>query len=91
VQDFAVASQKFTCPLVSAVDPPSTVAARVTTVPEATVVAAAPFEVMASLVVEDTACAPILAPSPKAATNSNNTSKIDFLRMIFLCFLYLVT
>ena len=47
----AVASQKFTCPAVNAEEPDSTVAVKVTTLPELTEVTGAPAEVKASVVV----------------------------------------
>jgi hypothetical protein len=50
-QYFAVASQKLTRPVVTGVVPAVTAAVRVTTVPEATVETALPFEVMVSVVV----------------------------------------
>ena len=53
MQYFAEASQKFTCPVVNAVDPAFTVAVSVTTVPEAIVVTGADAEVTASVVVVD--------------------------------------
>jgi hypothetical protein len=50
VQYFAEASQKFTCPVVTAVPPTCTVAVSVTTLPEATVVTAPPPEVTVRVV-----------------------------------------
>ena len=52
VQCVAVASQKFTVPFVTAVEPDATVAVSVTTLGEATVVTGFPLEVTASVVVE---------------------------------------
>jgi len=53
VHDLADASQKFTWPTVTAVPPVFTVAANVTTLPEATVVAGAPAKVTAKVVGPD--------------------------------------
>jgi|SRR5215472_15957420 len=58
VQYWADASQKLTCPRVKGVFPELTDAVRVITVPELTVVAILPFEVIARVVVvADFACA----------------------------------
>ena len=49
----AVASQKFTCPVVNDVVPDVTVAVSVTTVPDVTVVTGLPAAVIASLIAVD--------------------------------------
>jgi hypothetical protein len=51
VQKAADASQKFTCPGVTGIPPAFTVAVSVTTLPDATVVTAAPPDVTESIVV----------------------------------------
>ena len=69
VQYFAVASQKFTCPVVTAVDPAVTVAVSVTTVPEVTVVTGPDAEVTTSVVVVDAlVCAAAGFHDPHSAT-----------------------
>jgi hypothetical protein len=61
VQYAAVASQKFTCPVVTKGVPAFTVAVNVTTLPEATVVTTLPPEVAARVV---TVAAIVCAPAP---------------------------
>jgi hypothetical protein len=83
VQLLAVASQKFTCPGVTGVEPASTVAVSVTTLPEATVVTVLPAEVTARVVeVTDFVCAAALI----AKTADKNANAIVFPRIALLSF-----
>ena len=71
VQYFADTSQKFTCPVVNAVPEDFTVAAKATTLPEATVLAGAAFEVtVRAVTVADFVCADADVHRPKTAAAS---------------------
>jgi hypothetical protein len=68
VQYFAVASQKLTCPVVTAVLPAFTVAVSVTTLPDVTVATVVPPDVTARVVVVGVeADAQVPAPIPASS------------------------
>jgi hypothetical protein len=75
----AVASQKFTCPVVTFVEPEVTVAVRVTTLPDATVVTVLPPELIARVVVvaAPAAALPAQACDAPAKKEHMRTKKTD--------------
>jgi hypothetical protein len=87
-QYFAVASQKLTCPVVTAVLPALTVAVSVTMLPDATVVTVFPPDVNARVVVvgvEANAQTPPLIPaSNKAWTTMRFNACVEYLDFV-LC------
>jgi hypothetical protein len=78
VQDFAVASQKFTWPTVTGVLPAVTAAVSATTLPEAIVVTALPPEVTVRVVVVAGPLA--IAGSPTSSKALNSASKQPFMQ-----------
>src|SRR5579862_3012890 len=74
VQCPAVASQNFTCPTVTAVPPDTTVAVRVTTVPDATLVTLVPPDVTAKIVMVAVSDSFAAAPAVRANHDSSENS-----------------
>ena len=93
VQDFAVASQKFTCPTVTAVPAAVTVAVSVTTLPDVTIVTALPPDVTAIVVVVAPGAAHARSAPPQRAitetaeAHNNRQSLLTFTDNLHSCFL----